>query len=120
MKIQKLPNGEIQITFRPDEIANFQTALPLEDVQNVIRFEDCLHKVKYKTREFLKELRDHYGIGNDINRSDKKVNDLRYKYQVSDVANTLKHYEKIGLVSIKKANENNDTTSKIITFKFNF
>ena len=53
MKIQKLPNGEIQITFRPEEIANFQTALPLEDVQNVIRFEDCLHKVKYKTNMYL-------------------------------------------------------------------
>ena len=120
MKIQKLPNGEIQINFRPEEIANFQTVLPLDEIENIVRFEDCLHKVKHKTRDFLKELRDIYGIGKDINRMDKKINDLRFKYEVSDVAQVLKLQEKNGMISIKRFNENNDITSKISTFKFNF
>jgi hypothetical protein len=120
MKIQKLASGEIQITFRPEEIANFQTVLPLEEIPNVQRFEDCLHKVQYKTRDFLKELRDHYGIGKEIKRNDKKVNELRFKYQINDVAKAIKFHQKSGLISIKKTNENNDTTSKILTFKFNF
>jgi hypothetical protein len=120
MKIQKLPNGEIQITFRPDEIANFQTALPLDEPTNINNFENCMHKVKHKTRDFLRELRDYYGIGKDINRMDKKINDLRFKYEVSDVAQVLKLQEKNGMVSIKRFNENNDITSKISTFKFNF
>lgn len=120
MKIQKLQNGEIQITFKIEEIPNFQTQLNLEDIENLKKFEDCLRNVQYKTRDFLKELREHFGVNIDINRSDKKVNDLKYKYQISDVANTLKHYQKIGLVSIKKANEKNNTTSKILTFRFNF
>jgi hypothetical protein len=109
MKIQKLASGEIQITFRPEEIANFQTVLPLEEIEPVKRFEDCLHKVQYKTRDFLKELRDHYGIKNEIKRNDKKVNDLRFKYQVSNLSKTLQFHEKSGLI-----------TSKIINFKFNF
>jgi hypothetical protein len=120
MKIQKLPNGEIQITFRPEEIANFQTVLPLEEIQAVKRFEDCLHKVQYKTRDFLKELRDHFGIGKEIKRNDKKVNELRFKYQINDVAKAIKFHQKSGLISIKRTNENNDTTTKILTFKFNF
>ena len=120
MKIQQLPNGEIQITFRTDEIANFQTALPLDEPTNVINFENCMHKVKHKTRDFLKELRDIYGIGNDINRNDKKISELRYKYEVSDVSQVLKLQEKNGLISLKRVNENNDITSKILTFKFNF
>ena len=120
MKIQKLASGEIQITFRPDEIANFQTALPLEEIANVKRFEDCLHKVQYKTRDFLKELRECYGIGTNINRNSKMINELRFKYQINDVAKVLKFHEKSGLISIKRTNENNDTTTKILTFKFNF
>jgi len=120
MKIQQLANGEIQITFRPEEIANFQTALPLEQIEPVKRFEDCLHKVQYKTRDFLKELRDHYGIGNEIKRNDKRVNDLRFKYQVSNLSKTLQFHEKSGLITIKKANDLNDNSSKIINFKFNF
>jgi hypothetical protein len=120
MKIQQLASGEIQITFRPDEIANFQTVLPLEEIEPVKRFEDCLHKVQYKTRDFLKELRDHYGIKNEIKRNDKKVNDLRFKYQVSNLSKTLQFHEKSGLITIKKANDLNDNSSKIINFKFNF
>jgi hypothetical protein len=120
MKIQKLPNGEIQITFRPEEITNFQTALPLEEIENVFRFEDCMHKVKFKTRDFLKELRDIYGIGNDINRNDKRIKELRYQYEISDVTQVLKLQEQNGLISLKRVNENNDITSKILTFKFNF
>ena len=120
MKIQKLPNGEIQINFRPDEIANFQTILPLEEIKNVKRFEDCLSNIQYKTRDFLKDLREFYGIGKEISRNDKRVNELRYKYQVSNLAQTLKFHEKSGLLTIKRANELNDNSSKIITFKFNF
>ena len=120
MKILQLATGEIQITFRPDEIANFQTALPLEEIENVKRFEDCLHKVQYKTRDFLKELRDYYGIGININRNWKMINELRFKYQINDVSKVLKFHEKSGLISIKRTNENNDTTTKIVTFKFNF
>ena len=120
MKIQQLASGEIQITFRPEEIANFQTALPLEEIASVKRFEDCLNNIQYKTRDFLKELRDYYGIGTEIKRADKKVNDLRFKYQVSNLAQTLKFHEKSGLITIKKANDLNDNSSKIINFKFNF
>ena len=120
MKIQQLPNGEIQINFRPEEISNFQTVLPLDEITGVMKFADCMHKVKFKTRDFLKELRDHYGVGKEINRLDKKVTELRFKHEVSDVAQVLKVHVKTGLISIKKSNENNDITSKIITFKFNF
>jgi hypothetical protein len=120
MKIQKLSNGEIQITFRPDEIANFQTALPLEEIANVKRFEDCLNNIHHKTRDFLKDLRDYYGIGIDINRRDKKVNELGFKNQISDVSKVLKFHEKNGLITVKRNNEIYDTTTKILTFKFNF
>lgn len=119
MKIQKLASGEIQITFRPDEIANFQTALPLDEIANVKRFEDCLHNIQFKTRDFLKELRDHFGVGIDISRKDKKLNELRFKYQVANVAQTIMQHEKSGLISINKI-KNSDPFSKILTFKFNF
>jgi hypothetical protein len=120
MKIQKLASGEIQITFRPDEIANFQTALPLDEIENVKRFEDCLNNIHFKTREFLKNLRDHYGIGIEIKRRDKKVNELGFKNQITDVSKVLKFHEKNGLISMIRNNEKNDTSTKILTFKFNF
>jgi hypothetical protein len=120
MKIQQMPNGEIQVTFRPDEIANFQTALPLEEIPNEKRFENCLSGIHFKTRDFLNDLRNYYGVGNSIKRTDKKVNEIRFKNQITDVSKVLKFHENTGLISVKRINENNDTTSKILTFKFNF
>ena len=123
MKIQKLPNGEIQITFRPDEIVNYQTALPLEQVEkieHVKTFDDCMFRVHKNTKLFLFELREHYGIGKEIKRTDEKVNELRFKYRITDVAQAFKYHIVNGLISVKRANENKDSTSKILTFKFNF
>jgi hypothetical protein len=123
MKIQKLPNGEIQITFRPEEVVNYQTVLPLEQIEQVElvkTFEHCMFRVHKNTRLFLFELRDHYGIGKEIKRTDEKVNELRFKYRITDVAQAFKYQIINGLISVKRANENKDSTSKILTFKFNY